>query len=202
MANAGWPEAFGFSISGNAPVVICEVEEGGSAQQAGLQPGDIIAELDGEDARDWSREEVLEAARSAEKVPPSMVVVSRKRTFSIPRARDGGFGLTLRGDSPVFIRSVDFDSPAREAGLRSGDLLLEVNGEGVRYSSKSHVLELLKRAVHGVTLAVITGGLGAGGDLSSSLLTDPTDSRNAKSQRYHKAKAFRAKVSCVAGLMS
>lgn len=56
--NEGWPEAFGFSISGGCPVVISEVEEGGSAQQAGLQPGDIITELDGEDVQQWNLEQV------------------------------------------------------------------------------------------------------------------------------------------------
>ena len=35
--NEGWPEAFGFSLSHGAPCVVSQVEEGGSAQQAGLQ---------------------------------------------------------------------------------------------------------------------------------------------------------------------
>lgn len=56
--NAGWPEAFGFSVCGGAPVVISQVEEGGSAQQAGLQTGDVITELDGEDVQQWSLEQV------------------------------------------------------------------------------------------------------------------------------------------------
>ena len=56
--NEGWPEAFGFSISGGDPVVISEVEDGGSAQQAGLQPGDAIIELDGVCVEQWSRLEV------------------------------------------------------------------------------------------------------------------------------------------------
>ena len=57
--NAGWPEAFGFSVGGGAPVVIRVVEDGGSAQAAGLQPGDVIAELDGEDVQQWSLEQVI-----------------------------------------------------------------------------------------------------------------------------------------------
>lgn len=56
--NIGWPEAFGFSISGGAPVVIRSVEDGGSAQAAGLQPGDVITELDGEDVQTLSLEQV------------------------------------------------------------------------------------------------------------------------------------------------
>ena len=56
--NEGWPEAFGFSISGDAPVVVGEVEDGGSAQQAGLQTGDVIVELDGENVQQWTKNQV------------------------------------------------------------------------------------------------------------------------------------------------
>lgn len=153
--NEGWPEAFGFSVIGSAPVMISDVEFGGSAQQAGLQIGDFIVELDGETVEQWSREEVkdsfrgglhsslkslpvflfgqvIQRAYQARKVPPSLVVVSRIKQFSLQRGEDGGFGVTFRGNSPVFIRSVDFDTHARSAGLRSGDLLVEMNGNNVR----------------------------------------------------------------------
>ena len=56
--NEGWPEAFGFSVSGDGPVLISAVEEDGSAQQAGLQTGDVIVELDGVNVEQWTREEV------------------------------------------------------------------------------------------------------------------------------------------------
>lgn len=56
--NEGWPEAFGFSILGSAPVMINDVEAGGSAEQAGLQIGDFIVELDGEQVDTLSGEEV------------------------------------------------------------------------------------------------------------------------------------------------
>ena len=74
----------------------------------------------------------MELARKSLKVPPSLVVVSRMRELILPRSQDGGFGVTFRGNSPIFIRSVDFDSAARSAGLRSGDLLVEINNKNVR----------------------------------------------------------------------
>lgn len=57
-SNRGWPHSFGFSVSGGSPVVILAVEDGGSAQQAGLQPGDVLVELDGENVQDWSKAQV------------------------------------------------------------------------------------------------------------------------------------------------
>ncbi len=56
--NEGWPEAFGFSLVGAYPVMIDEVEEGGSAQQAGLQVGDFLIEINGENVEDWNKDEV------------------------------------------------------------------------------------------------------------------------------------------------
>lgn len=77
--------------------------------------------------------QVIELAQQALKVPPSLVVVSRMRKFSIQKRDEGGFGVTFQGNSPVYIRSVDFNSHARAAGLRSGDLLVQLNGKNVRW---------------------------------------------------------------------
>ena len=142
MTNEGWPEAFGFSVTGNSPVLISDVEEGGSAQQAGLQIGDAIIELDAENVENLTRDQVIERARCAIKVPPSLIVMSRVRQFIIQRTVDGGCGFTIRGNSPVFVRSVDFHTSAHLAGMRSGDLLLEINGQNIRYVCISHIIKL------------------------------------------------------------
>ena len=47
---------------------------------------------------------------------------------------NGGFGFTLSGNAPVFIRSVDPYGAAARAGLRAGDYILQLNGLNVRYS--------------------------------------------------------------------
>ena len=44
----------------------------------------------------------------------------------------GGFGFTLSGNAPVFIRSVDPGGAAALAGLRAGDRLLQLNGLNIR----------------------------------------------------------------------
>lgn len=194
--NEGWPEAFGFSIDGDCPVYITEVDEGGSAQQAGLLPGDVIVEMDGEGVREYSRDDLIVLARHSKKVPPSLIVLSRVRTVTLRRSgRVSSFGLTLRGDAPVFIRSVEFNSRAREAGLRSGDLILEVDGCNVRYASRYEVLELLNQSGDETTMVVVAGGLevrtsfpgGGGGGMQGTMET-----------RYRKAKEFHRQVSPLA----
>lgn len=59
----------------------------------------------------------------------------------------------------MYVRSVDFDSEGWEAGLRSGDLLLEVNSINVRYSTRGEVLQLLEETGRVLTLVVVKGGL-------------------------------------------
>ena len=44
----------------------------------------------------------------------------------------GGFGFTLSGNAPVFIRSVDPGGAAAVAGLKPGDRLLQLNGINIR----------------------------------------------------------------------
>ena len=142
--------------------------------------------------------QVVARARGCTKVPPSMVVISRVRQFILRRERGGGFGITLRGNGPVFVRSVDVFSVAREVGLRSGDLLLEVNGQIVREASKLEVLELVRGSGGELRLTVITGGLDW--SLSHPLLPPPppsilTQSRLMKNNtRYQKAAEFHSKV--------
>ena len=95
--------------------------------------------------------QVIDRARCSTKVPPSLVVMSRVRKFDLPRGPEGGFGITLRGDCPVFIRSVDFHSPARAAGVKSGDLLLEVNGDSIRYSKSPSSTMLANEEILSIT---------------------------------------------------
>ncbi|XP_017589752.1 PREDICTED: delphilin [Corvus brachyrhynchos] len=46
--NQGWPESFGFRISGSGPCYILWVQEGSSAALAGLRPGDEVLEIEGQ----------------------------------------------------------------------------------------------------------------------------------------------------------
>lgn len=186
--NLGWPETFGFRIDGRGPVVITDVEETGSAHAAGLQPGDIIVELNGENVRECSKQELIQHVRASTRCPPSMVVVSKVKIVTVPRNREGGFGITLRGDSPVYIRSVEFSSTARAAGIRSGDLIMEVNEENVRYSTKFEVLELMKTTGKKLRLVLISGGLNA-------TITTGISRQHAAEHRYKTAKSFHQQVS-------
>ncbi|NXJ94672.1 GRD2I protein, partial [Corythaixoides concolor] len=82
--NQGWPEAFGFKISGTGPCYILWVQEGSSAAAAGLRPGDEVLEIEGQPVSSLGCEALLGLARRCGNVPPSIGVVARLQHVDIP----------------------------------------------------------------------------------------------------------------------
>uniref|UniRef100_G3NNX5 Rhophilin Rho GTPase binding protein 1 n=1 Tax=Gasterosteus aculeatus aculeatus TaxID=481459 RepID=G3NNX5_GASAC len=65
--------------------------------------------------------------------------------------RDGGLGLTLRGDSPVLVAG---------AGLREGDYIVAVDGQDCKWAKHGEVVQMLKScSERGVELSVVTSSL-------------------------------------------
>ncbi|XP_078323651.1 rho guanine nucleotide exchange factor 11-like isoform X5 [Crassostrea virginica] len=55
-----------------------------------------------------------------------------------------GYGLTVRGDNPVYVESVKADGAAEKAGVRQGDRICKVNGTLVTNSNHIEVVRLIK----------------------------------------------------------
>ncbi|XP_054446532.1 rhophilin-1 [Pteronotus mesoamericanus] len=70
---------------------------------------------------------------------------------------EGGFGFTLRGDSPVLIAAVVPGGHAAAAGLREGDYIVSVNGQPCKWWKHAEVVAQLKGVGdEGVSLQVVT----------------------------------------------
>ncbi|XP_006879497.1 PREDICTED: rhophilin-1 [Elephantulus edwardii] len=70
---------------------------------------------------------------------------------------EGGFGFTLRGDSPVLITAVIPGGQAAEAGLKEGDYIVSVNGQPCKWWKHAEVVAQLRSAgAEGVELGVVT----------------------------------------------
>lgn len=52
--------------------------------------------------------------------------------------------MKVSGDNPVFVQSVKRFGAAEKAGLRSGDIIIKVNGLNVTHSTHTEVVELIK----------------------------------------------------------
>lgn len=81
--NQGWPEEFGFKLCGDGPSYILSVVEGSSAYMAGLQPGDQVLEIDGQNVSTLSTKALIALAQTLKTVPPSIGVVSRIEQVNI-----------------------------------------------------------------------------------------------------------------------
>ncbi|CAG5862964.1 unnamed protein product [Menidia menidia] len=78
------------------------------------------------------------------------------RVISLQK-REGGLGLTLRGDSPVLVAGVVPGGCAEEAGLREGDYIVAVDGQDCKWSKHGEVVHMLKSGGdRGVELSVVT----------------------------------------------
>ncbi|XP_028389412.1 rhophilin-1 isoform X2 [Phyllostomus discolor] len=70
---------------------------------------------------------------------------------------EGGFGFTLRGDSPVLIAAVVPGGHAAAAGLREGDYIVSVDGQPCRWWKHAQVVAQLRGVgAEGVSLQVAT----------------------------------------------
>lgn len=83
--NQGWPEDFGFKLGGDGPSYILSVVEGSSAYMAGLQPGDQVLEIDGQNVSTLSTKALVALAQTLKTVPPSIGVVSRIEQVTFTR---------------------------------------------------------------------------------------------------------------------
>ena len=154
--NQNWPEGYGFRIGGNAPVIITDIFENSYAQKSGLRPGDQLLEVDGVNVQGLSKDDVITLARQSKRVPPALCVISRIRTFTLRRRR-GTFGFKVRGGGPVFVSQLEERGPAKVAGIRLGDMLVEVNNTSVREMTFTEVDRLILTSGSVLQLVMIAG---------------------------------------------
>jgi len=123
--------------------VVGDVLDGGAAARAGIEPGDRVLDINGRTIRYW--EEIEEAVRSSPGEELHLRIHRNGKTFEryltpiedTVRRRDGGVqvqgrvGITHAPFVPL-VGVIDGQSPAAQAGLRTGDLIISVDGQAVR----------------------------------------------------------------------
>jgi len=148
--------ASAFGIKNQRGAVISSVLEGSPAEKAGLQPGDVVVEIDGRAVRHAGDvRNHIGLRRVGEKVKFEVVRNGKRRSFTVevaqPRETSAGRpdavnprleGVTLSDidpDHPLYGRTqgvvvVDIETGTRawQGGLREGDVITSVNRQDVR----------------------------------------------------------------------
>jgi len=146
-------------LSETQGALVSSVTEDSPAAKAGLKPGDVIVEFNGQrvarsdrlpnvvattpigrevslsimrdgksmqlTAKVAQQAESKEAATGPEKVPAKLGLTVEPVTPKLAEE------MKLRDKQGVIVRSVESDSPAAEAGIREGDVIVEVNRHAV-----------------------------------------------------------------------
>jgi serine protease Do len=138
--------------------LVAAVVEGSPAAQAGIQVGDVIVEYNGQRINESTDLPIL-VARTAVGQSASLAVVRNQKTIPLKARidelrdrevvasgpkKDEKLGASVQAITPeiaeslglkraqgVIVTAVEPQSPAAEAGLRRGDLILQVNREQV-----------------------------------------------------------------------
>jgi len=150
-----------FGLGHTHGALVNEVVKGSPAEKAGIQRGDIILTFDGQKIMELNDLPRLVAATPVDQtVKVTIFRNGKERTVKVkvgklddgPQAavtgdREGGgsLGITvtnltpdlverynLAGQEGLLVTEIDPDGPAAEANLQVGDLILEVDGKGVK----------------------------------------------------------------------
>ncbi|XP_051988708.1 delphilin-like [Xyrauchen texanus] len=195
--NQGWPEDFGFKLGGDGPSYILSVVEGSSAFMAGLQPGDQVLEIDGQNVSSFSTKALIALAQTLKTVPPSIGVVSRIEQMDIAPGPDGRFGFTIMGDGPLLVEDCMPSSPAGRSGLQAGDYVMEVNGIPVK---QHETAAAMIKASQGRMLRLGVLHINRWQKRTSSSMKETFKSGDiVKQDRKHKALEFNKKVEEILG---
>ncbi len=138
--------------------LVANVAEGGPAESAGVKVGDVIFEFDGKEIKEShdlpiavartpvGKKVVMKVLRDKKEVTLSVAVGELKEKEIVASVRERGeLGLTVQGVTPQIAESLGLDhtdgvvvtavepgSPADDAGLRRGDVILEIGKRRVR----------------------------------------------------------------------
>jgi serine protease Do len=196
-----------FGLKERRGAVVSAVNAGGPAQRAGMEPGDVIIEVNGVPVRDRDQlvSEIV-ALKPGTTVPVKVVRDRKEQTLNVTigelnldeeagreASAEGdeestGFGLTMgsltaeaarslgvpAGTEGALVTDVDPSGSAARAGIRPGNVILQVNRRPV--SSPAEARRLLQEVPSGGTAFLLVWQAGGQGRAATErFLTVPKD---------------------------
>jgi serine protease Do len=171
-----------FNLPQSVGALVADVVDGGPAAKAGLLRGDVITTFDGTTIHDMhelprlvantpvGKQVKVDASRQGKAKTFMVTIVALKeepQTAAAEATSQLGMetqnltaelaqSMGLRLAEGVVVSSVDDNGPAAEAGIRQGDVIIEVNRQRVR-NTEEYVVALRKSAAGTVLLLISRG---------------------------------------------
>ena len=174
------------------PAVIGWVDEDSPAASAGIEPGDTIAEIDGQQNLNWQDIEILVISNPDQEMEVSLDRGGETLTRTVTPRPQGRTRLGFAGwfpSMPAELQAVEPTLPAYDAGLRAGDVITAVNGDPIRFWPKvSEIIQVNQGGV--LDIAYMRDGR----ELTTRLTPVSTTAEGDPESRWRIGVAFHTQV--------
>lgn len=119
--------------------IVGHVDKNSPAEKAGIRAGDKITQIEGQKDPTWEDVVRHELASPDRKLDVTIERAGKQFNAAVYPAMDEKLGVATAGweqSGPIVLREVSPGMPADKAGLKSGDLLITINGQPLRSPNK------------------------------------------------------------------
>jgi regulator of sigma E protease len=121
------------------PPVVGAIEKGSPAEKGGVSIGDRVLRVEGTETRTWEDLNTAVGMRANRDTALTLVHDGREVVVHVTPSSDDRFEWGRIGVLPDVhprVRSVTPGTPAEQAGLKAGDIVLAVNGENIGFAAQ------------------------------------------------------------------
>jgi len=140
--------------------LVGDVEKGSVAEKAGIQRGDRLLTIAGEEVPTWNDVGMAVATKPNRDIPITFSRDGRTQSVTVRPVAQGKYEMGDIGvlpDVSPHVRSVVSGDPADRAGIKAGDVVVAVNGERMVFAR--HLAEAIsKNANNQIDLLIRRGG--------------------------------------------
>ena len=139
------------------PPVVGQVTEGTPAEKAGIQPGDLVLSVAGREVPTWEQFLIAVGTRASRET--ELVLLRNGKEFSVkvtptPQSPYEVGDIGVLPNSHPHVGSIIPGSPAERAGLKIGDVILQVDGSPINVPTQL-IDAISKKADVPVTLRIV-----------------------------------------------